>query len=268
MARVNFIGLAGNISDLNANFTQLYLLRELISDAGYTAATPKLSIATGNWVVPAPASGTAWTLNGVAGAVTFAISHPGTAAAFSVDGTGANGSYYTLSTSGVVYADIGTQTNCFGSGGTGNLGINARGATELGLGANNIKHVTLTATGDFRIVTATGGLGYGTGSGGAVTQATSKSTGVTLNKSNGAITMNAASLAATTSVSFTLTNSIIAATDVVVPSIKSGATAASYLVQVDATAAGSCVITLRNYTGGALAEAVVINFVVIKAVVA
>lgn len=109
-------------------------------------------------------------------------------------------------------------------------------------------------------------FGYATGAGGTVAQATSKSTGVTLNKVSGQITMNAASLAAATSVSFTLTNSQIAATDVVNVSIASGATVDAYTVTVTATAAGSCRIQLRNESGGALAEAVVLNFVVIKGV--
>ncbi len=113
-----------------------------------------------------------------------------------------------------------------------------------------------------------GGVGYTTGAGGTVTQATSKATGVTLNKTTGTITMNAAALAATTSVGFTLTNSLIAATDVVLVSIKSGATADSYTVTVDAVAAGSCRISLRNVTAGSLSEAVVLSFAVIKGVAA
>ena len=99
---------------------------------------------------------------------------------------------------------------------------------------------------------------------GTVTQATSKSTGVQLDRLAGAITMNNASLAATTSVSFTLTNDKIGANDVVAASIASGATASSYSLTVDAVAAGSCRVHLRNVTGGALAEALVINFAVIK----
>jgi len=109
-------------------------------------------------------------------------------------------------------------------------------------------------------------IGYASGAGGAAVQATSKSTGVTLNKLSGKITMNAASLAAGTAVGFVLTNSQIAASDVVVVSIASGATADSYTVGVDAVGAGSCRISLRNLSGGALAEAVVLNFAVIKAV--
>jgi len=115
---------------------------------------------------------------------------------------------------------------------------------------------------------STAGIGYTTGAGGAVTQVTSKATGVTLNKTTGTITMVASLLAATTSVAFTLTNSLIAATDTVIVNIKSGATANSYFVSVDAVAAGSCSISLRNYTAGSLSEAVVLSFVVIKGVAA
>lgn len=100
--------------------------------------------------------------------------------------------------------------------------------------------------------------------GGSVTQGTSKSTGVTLNRVVGQITMHNAALASSTSVGFTLTNSVIDADDVVFVCIGSGATAASYQVCVDAVAAGSCKFHLRNTSGGSLGEAVVLNFGVIK----
>lgn len=116
-------------------------------------------------------------------------------------------------------------------------------------------------------VISTGKLGYATGTGGTVTQATSKSTGVTLNKVCGQITMNNATLNRVTSVTFTLTNSFIAATDVVVVNIASGATAGAYTITVEVVAAGSCNISLHNLlTGTDLSEAVVLNFAVIKAV--
>ena len=124
----------------------------------------------------------------------------------------------------------------------------------------------LTNTGSILSSSATGGVGYATGAGGAVTQATSKSTGVTLNTVAGAITMNGAALANATSVSFTLTNSAIAARDCVNVNIQSVATADSYFVQADAVAAGSCRIQLRNISAGSLSEALVLNFAVIKAV--
>ena len=110
-------------------------------------------------------------------------------------------------------------------------------------------------------------VGYSTGTGGTVTQATNKATGVTLNKRCGQITLNNASLAAATEVSFTLTNSVIAATDVVMICIGSGATAGAYTVQCDAVAAGSCRISVGNMSSGSLSEAIVLNFVVIKSVI-
>lgn len=102
--------------------------------------------------------------------------------------------------------------------------------------------------------------------GGTVTQATSKSTGVTLDMPSGVITMNGASLAGSTSVAFTLTNAVIAAGDVIIVNIASGATTLSYGVGVQAIAAGSCSVHLRNVTAATpLSEAVVLNFAVIKA---
>jgi hypothetical protein len=107
-------------------------------------------------------------------------------------------------------------------------------------------------------------FGYGSGAGGTVTQATNKSTGATLNTRCGTITMNGAELAADTTVSFTLTNSQIAATDVVVLNHASAGTAGAYTLNAQA-AAGSASINVRNVTGGALSEAIVIRFAVIKA---
>jgi hypothetical protein len=112
-------------------------------------------------------------------------------------------------------------------------------------------------------VYATTEIGYSAAAQGAVTQLTSKSTGVTLNKSAGQITMNNAELANATNVTFTLTNSTISAKDVVILSVSSGATAGAYNCWISGKATGSCTITLRNLSGGALSEAVVINFAVI-----
>lgn len=113
-------------------------------------------------------------------------------------------------------------------------------------------------------ILATSQLGYGTDAEGTVTQATSKSTGVTLNKSAGRITMNNASLAATTTISFTLTNSLISTNDTIVLNISGGlATASTYNAWVDSLAAGSAVISLRNVSAGALLEAVILNFAII-----
>lgn len=114
------------------------------------------------------------------------------------------------------------------------------------------------------LVIATGGLGYGTGSGGAVTQITSRTTGVTLNKTNGAITLVSAAGSATWQ-SFTVTNSTVAATDTIIANQKSGTDL--YMISVTAVAAGSFRISFAT-TGGTTTEQPVFNFAVIKAVTA
>jgi hypothetical protein len=107
-------------------------------------------------------------------------------------------------------------------------------------------------------------FGYTAAAQGTVTQATSKSTGVTLNKSAGQITMNNAALAGATAVSFTLTNSLISTNDLLILNVGSGGTAVAYTVYTSSIAAGSAVITLRNMTAAtSLSEAVVINFALI-----
>lgn len=110
-------------------------------------------------------------------------------------------------------------------------------------------------------------LGYTAAAQGTVTQATSKTTAVTLNKSAGIITMNNASLATATNATFTLNNSFISANDTVILTISGGqATPGSYNVFANALSAGSVSITLRNISGGTLSEAVVINFALIHCV--
>jgi hypothetical protein len=106
-------------------------------------------------------------------------------------------------------------------------------------------------------------LGYSTAAQGTVTQLTNKGTGVTINKSMGRITMNSASLAGATSVTFTLTNNEISANDVVIVSVSGGGTAGAYWPFVSSQTAGSAVIGLYNNTANPLAEAVIINFAII-----
>lgn len=107
-------------------------------------------------------------------------------------------------------------------------------------------------------------IGYSTAAQGTVTQATSKSTAVTLNKSAGRITMNNAALNTNTSVSFTLNNSLISTNDTIILNISGGqATANTYNAWVDSLAAGSAVLTLRNVSGGSLSEAIILNYAII-----
>lgn len=117
---------------------------------------------------------------------------------------------------------------------------------------------------EFSTCYATEEIGYAAQAQGEVTQLTSKSTAVTLNKSMGRITMNAASLATATNATFTFNNNTISANDTVILTISGGqATPGSYNVFANALAAGSVSITLRNISGGSLSEAIIVNFCVL-----
>lgn len=109
-------------------------------------------------------------------------------------------------------------------------------------------------------------LGYTANGQGTVTQATSKSTAVTLNKPAGQITMNNAALGAATNVTFTLNNTLISANDILILNVSSGATAGAYNCWVSGLSAGAATITVRNISAGSLSEAVVINFALIHCV--
>lgn len=105
-----------------------------------------------------------------------------------------------------------------------------------------------------------GTAGYGPTTGGTVTQATSRTTGVTINKPTGQITL--VSAAGTTSwQSFTVTNSAVAATDVIIVNQDSGTDL--YQIFVTNVAAGSFRITFAT-TGGTTTEQPVFGFAVIK----
>ena len=160
-------------------------------------------------------------------------------------------------------------------GGTGvatalSIGTGSASVDNIKLDGNVISttdtngNLTLTPNGTGE-VQLTGKFGYSTG-GGTVTQASNKTTAVTLNAKSGAITMNNAALADDATAAFTLTNSFIAATDVLIVNVASVGTAGGYQLTVGAVAAGSCSISVMNVSGGALSQAIVLNFVVIKGV--
>jgi len=130
--------------------------------------------------------------------------------------------------------------------------------------ANGVSATRLTSS------NPTGGIGYIAGAGGTVTQLTSKATGVTLNTVSGEITTSNSNLNGDATVSFTLTNSAIANTDVMIINHVSGGTVGRYVFNA-ACNAGSADITIRNITaggGGNEAAALVLRYVVIKGAVA
>ena len=133
----------------------------------------------------------------------------------------------------------------------------------------------VTAASSIRSTSNSAGVGYATGAGGVVTQATSRTTGVTLNAICGQITLFAAAISGHEADQFVLTNSAIEPGDVVVVSIKSGLTAGTakyYNVQVVAVNTGQCTISVGNIDNGTVPAAgtdtPVLSFAVIKAVAA
>ena len=136
--------------------------------------------------------------------------------------------------------------------------------TAFGSTAGAATPSSVTSSGLIKSTSPTAGIGYATGAGGTVTQGTSRTTGVTLNKITGAITLfsEAGSQSYQT---FTVTNSTVAATDVVIVSQKSGTD--PYQLNVTNVAAGSFKITAAAISGSTT-EAPVINFAVIKGVAA
>jgi hypothetical protein len=192
---------------------------------------------------------------------------------------------------GVTRLSAGSGINLSGSNGAVTISTTTTGGTVTGVTiASNALVVTgspitdsgiitvdlpanITATGNVvggnlisygSITSNAGGIGYSTGAGGTVTQLTSRTTGVTINKISGSITLVSAAGSASYA-SFTVTNSTVAATDVIIVNQKSGTD--KYEPWISNVAAGSFQITFAD-TSGTTTEQPVFNFAVIKAVAA
>jgi hypothetical protein len=152
------------------------------------------------------------------------------------------------------------------TGAAAHLDLSATSIVADGTDTNINITISPKGTGEV-IITKPFGYG-GSGTGGTVTQLTSRTTGVTLNKLSGQITLFAATaLSGHASNEFTLTNSFIDPTDVVHVCFASGLTGASYGVTVTAVNSGSCKIAVSNFNNSATpADTPVLNFVVIKGV--
>ena len=101
--------------------------------------------------------------------------------------------------------------------------------------------------------------------GGTVTQATNHGTGVTLNTNSGQITLASVDLAAGAEATFTVTNSVVAATDVVIVNVSDDQDAGTLLAFVDDVGAGTFDIVLSNVHASAASGngGTVVNFAVI-----
>lgn len=167
-----------------------------------------------------------------------------------------------------VYSNLTSGSNRWNFYALGTANNALRGNTRFG--DTTAPVATVDVTGNVAATTSilstgdTSGVGYAAGAGGVVTQLTSRTTGVTLNKVSGAITLVSAAGSAAYQ-SFTVTNSAVAATDVIIVNQKSGTD--KYITLVTNVAAGSFQITFAT-TGGTTTEQPVFNFAVIKAVAA
>jgi hypothetical protein len=158
----------------------------------------------------------------------------------------------------------------FADGPAADLGftIQAKGAGSVYLVAGGLVGAAISPTGlavtGNLLVTSPAGLGYGTGAGGYVEQATSKSTAVTLNKPCGQITMHNAALAVNAIIGFTVWNSIVSPSDSVIVSVQNPVSGDNYRASVVAVGSGSFRLLVQNIGVVSLTDAVVLNFAIIR----
>ena len=141
--------------------------------------------------------------------------------------------------------------------------LGSASAMPLSIGTDT-SQLILSATSPLGTFSCT--FGYGVGAGGSVTQATSKTTAVTLNKPSGRITMSSGALASGATAQFVINNSLVTNADLAVVGLNGDAVnAVKYEAICVGTIAGGIVVNLRNTSAGSLSDAVQINFAVIKA---
>ena len=182
-----------------------------------------------------------------------------------------------VTATGITLSGIATITNVTQATGTGTGALKVAGGASVGgdlwvggsarltnnVTATNVVATNVTASNSV-LVTGTGGIGYTTGAGGSAIQTTSRTNSVTVNKLAGSITLVSAA-GTSTYQSFSVSNSTVAATDVIIVNQKSG----TDLYETFVTAVGASTFTITfATTGGQTTEQPVFNFAVIKAVTA
>ncbi len=152
------------------------------------------------------------------------------------------------------------------------------GVSKSAVGLGNVENTALsTWTGSTSIVTVgtltsqlrvnnTGGMGYSTGQGGTVTQATSRTTAVSINKLSGLITLFNTTAAAGT-FSFTVNNTLVSNTDRIIVNRTGGSnTATIYIPQATLVSNGSFRISVYVPVAVTANDAPTISFLVLKGV--
>jgi hypothetical protein len=122
-------------------------------------------------------------------------------------------------------------------------------------------------TGAAAITSSGGGIGYATGAGGTGSQGAARTDTVTINKLCGNITMFSAAQAADAVVTFTLTNSFIAAGDMLIVEHISATDGGSWKCS-SVCGAGSATVTVRNISNASITSATPLRFTIIKGVTA
>jgi hypothetical protein len=254
--QTSIVGITGTIAQFNTAITDADIVPTgLVTASGLTMSTGKLlgrsTAATG--AVEELATVPAANMPALTGDVTSSAGAVATVVVKASDGAGTT--FASFSLSGVTCRGVLPDTD----------NTKTSGTTAARWSAVNTYNVD--AKGSILSSSATLGIGYTTGAGGAVTQLTSKSTAPpAINKMCGQITMNNAALAAGAKVSFAVSNSSCAATDIPQVAVVSGGTANAYRANVTAVAASSFTVTVENITAGSLSEAPVIGFFINKAV--
>lgn len=135
----------------------------------------------------------------------------------------------------------------------------------LSFGTSNSERMRIDTAGNV-LITSPGALGYGTGAGGTVTQLTSKSTSVTLNKPTGRITTSSSALASGAYALFVVNNSLVANDEIcVTPS--ASVDLGKYRIE-HTTGIGYFQIKITNISATSYSDALDIYFSIIKGAIA
>lgn len=249
----------------------------LTIQSGTSAGTFTLTTAAGRTTAPITWSATDATLIARIDAAVEALSAVGVGGVTTAAGTGSSGiGTYTLTFTGKNATQdqplLSIGTNALTGGAAPTITTTTAGVAGTFVNAKTGDLIEDTTNGElYQNISTTAnapnwqfrGSGWKAGSGGAVTQITSRATGVTLNKRAGKLTTTADSLAAGVGATFIVTDSTVAVADNVVLTRVSGA--ASTIGFVSAVADGSFSVTLWNlHATTADTTAYVANFEVRK----
>jgi hypothetical protein len=179
-----------------------------------------------------------------------------------------NGTFGNITTAGLLtvtgnanVGNIGSTSGVFTGtlSSTGNANVGNIGTAGLITATGNIGGGNINSAGAV-LSSGTSGVGYTTGAGSTVSQASSRTTGVTINAVTGSITLVSAAGSPTYN-TFTVTNNKVAETDVIIINQKSGTD--KYEVFITNVSAGSFAVTFADMNGTTV-EQPILNFAIIK----